>query len=118
MAKTHPLNLTRTAAHLLAQVLSVPGLTKDTGHLFRAGQVNEDHLSEVGGPPFPNAKADDADKVAKNKAWGNEPFPAFEVTERQRETLKALVGAGIEVIPPGKHTNVLLRELGMSPEDG
>lgn len=109
MSKPHQINLTHGAATILSQVLNIAGSAKDVVELYRAGQINEDHLSAI--PPRPSDE--DGDDY---KAWLSQMLPTFTLTERQRETAKVMVLAAIKGIPPSKHANVLLRELGLNPE--
>jgi hypothetical protein len=129
--KTHTLNLTRGAAHLLSQLGGQPGLITEPAILFRFAQFAEDNLSDLSEAPRqplvanPQQPTED-DLVAlrafsdTHKAWADEPLVVEGVKENAREALKSAVRAAITkgFLPSAKHSMVLLRELGLAPEDG
>lgn len=111
MAK-HSLILTYASAHLLANLITTPGLLTDIPNISRCGEFNETALSDL---PSPLAK--DAPE-AEQKAWVKTELAAIEITERTRESLKALITAAIGKGMLGGHTTVLqlIRQLGLTPD--
>lgn len=110
----HTLTLNRDAVGLLAGALSQGAwyAEKDqTAHAYRAGQVLE--LPAMDNGPQPESK----DPLVA-KAWLSFPV-SVELTDKQRDTVRACVEFFLKSgrLPPGRATSLLMRELGLAPED-
>lgn len=117
MSKKHNITLTNGAANVLSQLGSIPGLITEPNILFRFGEFNENHLSNIETPPDisnPPTK----EELAVQKSWANTTWTGLEIGEKTREALKAVVTTAITkgILPSGKPVMVLMRELGIAPE--
>jgi hypothetical protein len=115
MSTKHHLTLTVGALHGLRANLSQPEYFTATDEIYRAGYINESVLPDPGtyGEP-PGEQATPGDW----KRWADQPVEV-DLTEKQRELCKQTLKKACEKsrVLPGKHTNCLLRELGLAPKD-
>ena len=121
---THRLDLDRAAAYLLLQILVSPGWAGDDRVLlYRAGQLLE--RAEFEFPDRPTGPAKDAPPTAQKQAgldleaWGKQPSPIEDVTEKQRDACKKAVEHVAKQGAVGASTtlNRLMRTLGLAPEE-
>ncbi len=110
--KTVTITLTTGAAHLLGQLAAVPGLMTDAATLYRVGQFAESHLSDLPVAPKDAAPAD-------IDAWANCIREPLEVSTGVHAALKTAVKTAIEkgMLPGGKPTLCLIRELDLAPKE-
>jgi hypothetical protein len=119
----HMLKLTNGAAQTLAQLAGTPGLLTDAASLYRVGAFAEAHLSDLAeSPEQPEQAAKPAEWRAWQKAqlaWARAIGPAIEVSEKTRDSLKALVQAGATkgALPASLAVAPLLLALGLAEAD-
>lgn len=105
----HTLNLTQGALQYLRDILQNPGWAKTTELIMRGGKLLVDVLPE----PEPVPQGED-ETPAAIKAWIARPIPPVEITEKQRDTIKAAVAFAVErgSLRAGPQAMNLLSQLG------
>ena len=96
----HKLSLTNNAAFVVGQMLSAAGVFKTPTEILRAGVLAE--------------KVEITEPRLNDNEWCVADFGTIEITEAQRELLKAAVTALEDKLPPGKVTNSILTQLGFT----
>lgn len=113
MSKTVSLCLTLGAAHLLSQLAAVPGLITDATALYRVGEFNESHLSDLPAPPQKDATPAEVD------AWAKHLMEPVEISVATHGALKSALKTSIEkgMLPASKPARHLISELDLAPKE-
>lgn len=111
MATPTILQLDRGSIRLLGQVLNSAGWSTTTSDSYRAGELLESPEFEL---PKPPAEQDESAALAWTRVHVELPISA-----KQRETARKAVEHFVlkAALTNGRHTNLLLRALGLAPED-
>lgn len=102
MTKTHTLNITNGGRYLAASLLNIPQQFKTVSEILRAGRLHEKLSID-----FPTTKEEATEEWASKSS-------ATEVTEVERDLLKACAEQNTRHIPIGPHAQKLLIELGFT----
>jgi hypothetical protein len=114
--------LTIASAQLLGQIAAQPGLMSGP-KLIRAGLWVEDHLTDLPMPPIQPGRdgqpCDWRDYEQAAKAWGRTMLPPIEISEKDRDAIKALLEAaqGKQMLAASPAAARLLVAFGLGPED-
>lgn len=114
MPDTETLALNKFQVVIVRGLLGAPGWSKDTGTTWRAGQILEERIPELGTEP----KQDDETGRAEWKAWATTACP-IEVTPKQKDVIKKCVEHFITggQVSPSRYLMGLLSALGLKPEE-
>ncbi len=104
----HALNLTNGAIEALKQTLGSPGWYDTPSLAYRAGQILEMPEFDITAPPIEEAAA----------LWRKQPV-TISLSEKLRDTAKKCIEAYLKKgsFSITKDAMVLMRELGLAPED-
>jgi hypothetical protein len=98
----HTLNLTNGVRLLAHNLLHVPDSFKSPSEILRAAHL----IEKLACPTVTNEEA--------TAEWHDDGVATLEVTEPQRDLLKAVVEKHFAKLPPSKHVVSLLTQLGFA----